>query len=122
MKARVTERGFARDIKDKRFMLKPVDIIYLQDAYIKTCKAVRMRLNINDLSENLANIIKDTVEKSNNKAKKTEKEFGKTPLLFSITANNNEFSTDFSNYEMKVDPETFIKTLPYYLRECVSLE
>ncbi|MDD6581151.1 MAG: DNA polymerase III subunit alpha [Bacteroidales bacterium] len=122
VKARVTERGFARDIKDKRFMLKPVDIIYLQDAYIKTCKAVRMRLNINDLSENLANIIKDTVEKSNNKAKKTEKEFGKTPLLFSITANNNEFSTDFSNYEMKVDPETFIKTLPYYLRECVSLE
>lgn len=81
-----------------------------------------MRLNINDLSENLANIIKDTVEKSNNKAQKTEKEFGKTPLLFSITANNNEFSTDFSNYEMKVDPETFIKTLPYYLRECVSLE
>lgn len=111
VRAQITERRFIEN-DDRRWMLKPIEIFDLSDAYEKLCKKVRISFKINDVSENSANLVLEAARQSK----------GKTPLQITIVANNKEFTADFSNYEITVDPEKFLKNLPTALPCIIKLE
>ncbi len=104
VKAHITERIFtSKDgVKPVNYSLKPIDIFFLSDAYKKLCKSVRLNIDIVDVSENLAYIILETARQAQ----------GKVPLILSIVAQGKEFQSNYYNYEIKIDPENFIKLLP----------
>lgn len=110
--ARVAERGFERDETKKIFNLKPINIIYLRDAYVKLCTGIRLKFDVRDLSANTANIIQDWINASNEKCKKEGKGGGNKSVVFSIRAANNEFTSELYDYNVKVDAETFIALKP----------
>ena len=119
--AQVVER-FTKEGQEKQYALKPLNIIYLSDAYTKACNRIRIYIAIKDVSENLANIIKETVEKSHAAGKKAQRGTGRTPVVFTIVAEENEFTMDFYDYQMKVDAESFVELFPKDLPCKLKLE
>jgi len=108
MTARANER-FRKDPNAPRNLdLKPIHIFYLDEAFEKLCKQVRIVLNIKDIDGKVAYLLKEAIEKSK----------GKTPLEIRIMETNNVFNSDFSNHHYKINPENFIKglTLPVEYR------
>ena len=110
--AYIKERGFEKDVSKKKFMLSPSSVIYLRDAYSKIVNAVKIKMNIYEATANSAELIRDWVERSNEKCTNDGRGTGTKKLIISITDGNHEFSSDFTSAEMKVDPEAFIATKP----------
>lgn len=106
VEARISELGYAKEVEKKRYALKPVNMMYLGDAYHKKCKNVRLKIDISDISSNFSYILKDLIDKVP----------GNKPLIIEIISLNSDFSCNFYNHEKKIDPEKFIgiwdKTLP----------
>jgi DNA polymerase-3 subunit alpha len=101
MSATATER-FRRDQNTPRVLdLKPLSIFYLDDAFERLCKQVRIVLNITDINGQVAYLIKEAIEKSK----------GKIPLEIRIMETNNVFNSDFTNHHYKINPEEFIRHL-----------
>jgi DNA polymerase-3 subunit alpha len=99
--ARVSER-FRKDANAQKFYdWKPVHIFYLDEAFEKLCKQVRIVINIKDINGKIAYLLKEAIEKSK----------GNTNLEIRIMETNNIFNSDFSNHHYKVNPEVFIKNL-----------
>ena len=117
----VVERFTQKD-GEKQYGIKPLNIIYLSDAYTKVCTKIRIHIAIKDVSENLANIIKDTVEKSRAAGIKADRGPGRIPIILTIVANEQEFTMDFYNYQVKVDAESFVELFPKDLPCKLSLE
>jgi len=93
---------YRRNPNDPRNLdLKPVNIFYLDDAFEKLCKQIRIILNISDINTKTAYLLKEAIEKSK----------GQKSLEIRIMETNNVFNSDFSNHHYKVDPENFIKNL-----------
>ena len=101
----VSARAEPRFNKDpnapKNMDIKPNNIFYLDDAFEKLCKQVRIVLNVRDINGKAAYLLKEAIEKSK----------GKIPLEIRIMETNNVFNSDFSNHHYKIDPETFIQNL-----------
>jgi len=76
-------------------------MFYLDEAFERLCKQVRIVLNIKDINEKTAYLLKEAIEKSK----------GKIPLEIRIMETGNVFSSDFSNHHFKIDPENFAKNL-----------
>ncbi len=121
VRARVVERGFEQDVTKKQYNLKPLIITELEEAY-RFCKNVKINIDIEDVSENMANIIKETIELSNKRSKMEGKGKGNVPLIFTIKALGNEYSCDMLNHELRVNPQTFLAVFPKNLQCQVSLE
>jgi len=101
MTARASER-FRKDPNAPRNLdLKPINIFYLDEAFEKLCKQIRIVLNIKDINGKIAYLLREAIEKSK----------GKTPLEIRIMETNNVFNSDFSNHHYKIDSENFIKNL-----------
>ena len=112
VKAAVKERGFERDVAKKMFMLKPIDMFLLSDAYEKLCKSIVITIKVKDVTENTAHLINETVEKSKELSRKEGRGTGKTPIYFEIVSNEQNIKSSLYNYEMKVDTESFVKLFP----------
>jgi DNA polymerase-3 subunit alpha len=96
------EERFRRNPDDpKMFDFKPNNIFYLDEAFEKLCKQVRIVINIQNITGKVAYLLKEAIEKSK----------GKIPLELRIMESNNVFNSDFSNHHYKVNPETFIQNL-----------
>jgi DNA polymerase-3 subunit alpha len=119
--AQVVER-YTKEGEEKQYNLNPLNIIYLSDAYTKACTRIRIHVSIKDVSENLANIIKETVEKSQAASKKAKRGTGRTPIIFTVVANGQEFTMDLYDYQMKVDAESFVELFPKNLPCKLTLE
>jgi DNA polymerase-3 subunit alpha len=101
MTARAGER-YRKDPNTPRTLeLKPVNMFYLDEAFDKLCKQVRIILNVKDVNGKVAYLLKEAIEKSK----------GKTPLEIRIMETNNVFNSDFSNHHYKINPESFVKNL-----------
>jgi len=101
MTARAEER-FRKDPNTPRnFDLKPASMFYLDEAFEKLCKQVRIIFNVREINGKVAYLLKETIEKSK----------GKIPLEIRIMETNNVFNSDFSNHLYKINPESFIKHL-----------
>jgi DNA polymerase-3 subunit alpha len=101
MTARAEER-FRKDPNMPRSLdLKPVNMFYLDEAFDKLCKQVRIILNVKDVNGKVAYLLKEAIEKSK----------GKIPLEIRILETNNVFNSDFSNHHYKINPESFVKNL-----------
>ncbi len=88
-------------IETIRTDVKPIQIMYLEDAYEKLCQEVRLVFSIRDINAALAISIKEQLDKHK----------GKTPFAVRIVEDNNVYHADFFNFSSKVDPESFIKNL-----------
>ena len=121
-KALVKERGFERDVTKKQYMLKPLDIFILSDAYDKLCKGIRIKIDVRAVSENTANLINETVEKAHAISRENGRGSGNTPIVFEISSNDHTFSTQLYNFEMKVDTETFLRAFPQSIPCEIELE
>jgi len=119
--AQVVER-FTKEGMEKQYGLKPLNIIYLSDAFTKICNRVRVSIGIKDVSENLANIIKETVEKSHAAGKKAQRGTGRIPVVFTVVADGQEFTMDLYDYQMRVDAESFVELFPKHLPCKLTLE
>jgi DNA polymerase-3 subunit alpha len=101
----ITARAAERFRKDpnapKNFDLKPIHLFYLDEAFEKLCKQIRLVINIKDINGKIAYLLTEAIEKSK----------GKTPLEIRIMETNNVFNSDFSNHLYKVNAEKFIKNL-----------
>ncbi|MCL2246708.1 MAG: DNA polymerase III subunit alpha [Lentimicrobiaceae bacterium] len=111
----ITARAEERFRKDpnlpKNLDIKPVNIFYLDEAFDKLCKQVRIVLNIKDINGKIAYLLKEAIEKSK----------GKTPLELRIMETNNVFNSDFANHHYKIDPEDFIRNLKLPIEYKVDL-
>jgi len=101
MSARAEERYRKDPNAPRNLDLKPVNMFYLDEAFERLCKQVRIVLNIKDINEKTAYLLKEAIEKSK----------GKIPLEIRIMETGNVFSSDFSNHHFKIDPENFAKNL-----------
>ena len=90
--------------------------------FTKICNRIRVSIGIKDVSENLANIIKETVEKSHAVGKKAQRGTGRIPVVFTVVADGQEFSMDLYDYQMKVDAESFVELFPKNLPCSLILE
>ncbi|MDR0206204.1 MAG: DNA polymerase III subunit alpha [Bacteroidales bacterium] len=101
MTARAEER-FRKDLNTSRLLdFKPMSMYYLDEAFERLCKQVRIIFNIKDVNGKMAYLLKEAIEKSK----------GKIPLEIRIMETNNVFNSDFSNHHYKVNPESFVKNL-----------
>jgi len=101
MTARAEER-YRKDPNTPRALdLKPMSMFYLDEAFDRLCKQVRLILNVKDINGKMAYLLKEAIEKSK----------GKIPLEIRIMETNNVFNSDFSNHHYKVNPESFVKNL-----------
>jgi DNA polymerase-3 subunit alpha len=111
----ITARAEERYRKDpnapRNLDLKPAHIFYLDEAFDKLCKQVRIVLNIKDINGKSAYLLKEAIEKSK----------GKTPLEIRIMETNNVFNSDFSNHHYKINPEHFIKNLSLVIEYKIEL-
>ena len=105
---------FVRMKIDKRFMgkdyqgpafynQKPVDICYLSDAYDHLCRSVTLEIGIDDVSANNAHLIKEAVVASQEQAK--------VPLTIKIYERKGQYSSNFQDTQMKINPESFVRNL-----------
>jgi len=101
MTASASERYRKDPNAPRNLDLKPINMFYLDEAFDKLCKQVRIILNIKDINGKIAYLLKEAIEKSK----------GKTPLEIRIMETNNVFNSDFSNHHYKINPENFIKDL-----------
>lgn len=108
--AQIVER-FTKDRTEKLYNLKPTNIIYLSDAYSKVCAQIKISIDIHDISENLAHIIQEVVKKAQIASKKKQ-DASRTPIIFTIIADDKEFTMDLYDYQMKVDTECFVEIFP----------
>ena len=99
--ARAEERFRKNPNAPRNIDLRPANIFYLEEAFDKLCKQVRVVINIKDITGKTAYLLKESIEKSK----------GKIPLEIRIMENNNVFNSDFSNHHYKVNPEFFIQNL-----------
>ena len=99
--ARTNERPRKDPTAPRQLDLKPIHIFYLDEAFEKLCKQVRVVINIKDVNGKIAYLLKEAIEKSK----------GNTSLEIRIMETNNVFNSDFSNYHYKINPEVFIKNL-----------
>jgi hypothetical protein len=106
-KARFKKEASSLTIYD----LKPLDIFYLEDAFEKLCKEIRLVLSVKDLSSAIAYLILETAEKS----------VGKVPLFIRIMEQNEVFHSDFNNYKLSVDPEQFLKNITLPIEHKIEL-
>jgi DNA polymerase-3 subunit alpha len=111
MTARASERPRKDPNVQRQLDLKPMNIFYLDEAFDKLCKQVRVVINIKDINGKTAYLLKEAIEKSK----------GKTPLEIRIMETNNVFNSDFSNHHYKIDPEVFIKNLSLPIEYRVEL-
>ncbi len=112
-KAKVKERYYGGDIQgEKQYELSPVEIFYLQDAYDKLCKQVILTIQVNNLSPNIAFLLKEIIDKSK----------GKKPLYIRVVSDDKEFHLDFFASEIKINPEHFIKNFNLQIPNKISLE
>ena len=111
--ARVEESfSYRKDPSSSRVLeLKPNNVFYLHEAFDKLCKQVRVEINIKDVNGNVAYLLKEAIEKSK----------GKVLLEIRIMETNNVFSSDFSNHQYKVNPESFVKNLSLPVEHKVEL-
>jgi DNA polymerase-3 subunit alpha len=101
MTANATER-YRKDPNAPRSLeLKPISMFYLDEAFDRLCKQMRIVLNIKDINGKIAYLLKEAIEKSK----------GKTPLEIRIMETNNVFNSDFTNHHYKINPENFITHL-----------
>jgi DNA polymerase-3 subunit alpha len=109
--ANASER-FKKDPASPKILdLKPINIFYLDEAFDKLCKQVRIVLNVKDINGKVAYLLKETIEKSK----------GKTPLEIRIMETNNVFNSDFSNHHYKINPENFMKELSFPVEYKIEL-
>jgi len=101
MTASASER-YRKDPNTPRSLdLKPISMFYLDEAFDRLCKQVRITLNVKDINGKIAYLIREAIEKSK----------GKIPLEMRIVETNNVFNSDFSNHHYKINPENLIKNL-----------
>jgi DNA polymerase-3 subunit alpha len=99
--ARAEER-YRKDINTPRSLdLKPINMFYLDEAFDRLCKQVRIVFNVKDINGKVAYLLKEAIEKSK----------GKIPLEIRIMETNKVFNSDFSNLHYKINPEDFVKNL-----------
>jgi len=111
MTARAEER-YRKDLNAPRALdLKPMSMFYLDEAFDRLCKQVRIILNVKDINGKMAYLLKEAIEKSK----------GKIPLEIRIMETNNVFNSDFSNHHYKVNPESFVKNLSFPVEVRVEL-
>ena len=82
---------------------KPVDICYLSDAYDHLCRSVTLEIGIDDVSANNAHLIKEAVVASQEQAK--------VPLTIKIYERKGQYSSNFQDTQMKINPESFVRNL-----------
>ncbi len=112
-KAKVKERYYGGDIQgEKQYELYPFEIFYLHDAFDKLCKQITLTLQVNDLSPNIAFLLKEIIDKSK----------GKKPLYIRVVSDDKEFHLDFFASEIKINPEHFIKNFNLQIPNKIVLE
>lgn len=84
---------------ETRYEINPVNVYLLNEVYEKMCKGVQLQLQIQDISAEVGLAIKEQIEKYS----------GKTPFNVRIFEKNNNFFTDFFNFDAKINPETFVQ-------------
>ncbi len=119
--AQIVER-FTKEGEKKQYALKPLNIIYLSDAFTKVCTGINIKIGIKDVSENIANIIKDVVTKSHAAGQKAQRGTGRTPVYFTVVSEGQDFRINLYDYQMRVDAESFIELFPKNLPCKVTLE
>ncbi|MCQ2276568.1 MAG: DNA polymerase III subunit alpha [Bacteroidales bacterium] len=85
----------------ERLDIKPMEIHYLEDAYEKLCQQVTLVLGIDDVTAEVANKLKEQLQKFK----------GKTPFYVRIVEHGGVFYSDFFNFSTKVNPEEFVNKL-----------
>ena len=84
-----------------RYEVKPMEIHFLEDAYEKLCKEVRLVVGIKDVSRDLAEQLLAQIQEHK----------GKVPFHVRIVEEGGVFYSDFFNFSTKVNPEDFCKHL-----------
>ena len=84
-----------------RYEVKPMEIHFLEDAYEKLCKEVRLVVGIKDVSRDLAEQLLAQIQEHR----------GKVPFHVRIVEEGGVFYSDFFNFSTKVNPEDFCKHL-----------
>ena len=90
----------------------PSQILYLEEAYEKLCKEVRLVISIRDVSAELAHMLKEQIDDHK----------GGTPFAIRILENNDVYHVDFSSFSAKINAETFIRDLKLPVPHIVELE
>lgn len=112
-RATVKEKYRGKDYQGEiQYNITPIDVFYLHDAYEKLCKELVLTVNIKDISNNLAYLINEAIEKSP----------GKLPLSVQIISDKDNFHSTFNNFKIKIDPEQFIQNLKLTIPHKVSLK
>ena len=78
-----------------------MEIHFLEDAYEKLCKEVRLVVGIKDVSRDLAEQLLAQIQEHK----------GKVPFHVRIVEEGGVFYSDFFNFSTKVNPEDFCKHL-----------
>lgn len=89
----------------------PSQILYLEEAYEKLCKEVRLVISIRDVSAELAHMLKEQIDDHK----------GGTPFAIRILENNDIYHVDFSSFSAKINAETFIRDLKLPVPHMVEL-
>ena len=84
-----------------RYEVKPMEIHFLEDAYERLCKEVRLVVGIKDVSRDLAEQLLAQIQEHK----------GKVPFHVRIVEEGGVFYSDFFNFSTKVNPEDFCKHL-----------
>ncbi len=83
------------------YEVKPMEIHFLEDAYEKLCKEVRLVVGIKDVSRDLAQQLLAQIQEHK----------GNVPFHVRIVEEGGVFYSDFFNFSTKVNPEDFCKNL-----------
>ena len=98
IKASLKEQFRGRDYQgETKYNLSPLDIYYLDSACEKLCKKALLTIHIDDVSNNLAYLLEEAFEKSQ----------GKIPISIRIITNEDNFTSEFGNFNLKINPEKF---------------
>ncbi len=84
-----------------RMDIKPDTIHYLEEVYEKMCQEVMLVLSIHDITPSLAEDIQNQLNMHK----------GLIPFSIRILEQGNVFFSDFQNTQIKVNPESFVKSL-----------
>ncbi|MBO6051957.1 MAG: DNA polymerase III subunit alpha [Bacteroidales bacterium] len=104
VRMKIDKRFMGKDYQGPAFYnQKPVDICYLSDAYDHLCRSVTLEIGIDDVSANNAHLIKEAVVASQEQAK--------VPLTIKIYERKGQYSSNFQDTQMKINPESFVRNL-----------
>ncbi|MDR2979025.1 MAG: DNA polymerase III subunit alpha [Bacteroidales bacterium] len=88
-------------IGEPRYNLNPLQIYYLQDACGQLCKEATLILSIRDITKPLAFQLNECAQKHP----------GKINLTVKIISSDEEFNSEFRNFNLKINPEEFYANL-----------